>query len=263
MGQAKVVESRNALRDRVRRFVVKELLPHPDFIELQRFASSYGSMAIFGGLVRDLALGHSEAFGSDIDIVVQGIDNKGIQRITEKFVGRGNSFGGSRFAIGRWVFDVWPLEQTWAFKKRGSDTTISKFVDLLDTTFLNVDAAIYDLDEGSLEITPNYIKDLVFGHLDVNYADTPNEIGAAVKTLRMMAINNFTLSQRLAGFLHASILRYGVYDLVAKDQASSAVSRLDANFVGSVAIALRSYQARNSSGRFSFDSFQPELPFSE
>lgn len=260
MDRSKITHDRKALRDRVSRFFTKELLPNKEFVELKTFAENYGDVAVFGGLIRDLALGFAYSFRSDIDVVVQGLDRAGVARLAEKYDGELNAFGGCRFSIGRWMFDVWPLEETWALKQMGADRIASDFPDLFATTFLNVDAAVYNFSHPSLDLSPRFVDGIKNLKLDVNFRKTPNSKGAAVKTLRMMASTDFSLAPRLAAFLGSAIEEHGIHELVEKDRLSPAVSKLDSDFVGSVAIALRSYLLGAQDKCFSFRSFQRELP---
>ena len=179
MERSDITCDRNALRGRVRRFLKKELLLDRGFVELRSFAENYGDVADFGGLIRDLALCFAFSFRSDIDVVVQGIDENGIERLAEKFDGKINTYGGCRFSLGRWMFDVWPLEQTGALKRIGIDRTASDFTDLFGTTFLNVDAAVYNLSEPSLDLSPMFVDGIKNLVLDVNFRETPNSRGGS------------------------------------------------------------------------------------
>ena len=74
-----------------------------------------------------------------------------------------------------------------------------------------------------------------------------------------MASTDFSIAPSLAGFLGAALEKYGMHELVQKDRHSSAVSKLDEDFVGSVAIALRRYLLVGEDTPFKFSSLQKEL----
>lgn len=247
-----------ALRKRVVRFVDKELSVLPAFQELSRTAKSFGPMVIFGGLIRDLALGLARDFSSDVDVVLKGMPVDVLERHLAPYAATRNAFGGFRVQLGRWVFDLWTFETTWAFTKghvEGQELT-----DLLRTTFFNWDAALFDISSEQLIVRPTYFAELDARYLAINLRQTPNEFGAAVRALRFIAEGGVSVAPDLAQFLHAQILTHGIDELAAADAKRIGRRRLTSHFVGSVAIALREHVARGAEQPFRFFDFQPALP---
>jgi hypothetical protein len=252
------VTDMQALKRRVDRFVGRELLVLPQFRHLLATLRSYGKAVIFGGLIRDLALGHSREFSSDIDIVVQHARPDVLERMLAPYGARKNAFDGYRFRIQRWIMDLWPYESTWAFRRglvRGVE-----LADLLKTTFFNWDQALYDLESRELVVSPHYLADLGSRRLSINLRETPNEIGCAVRTLRLIWQDNAILEPALAMFLHEQILQHGMHDLVTIDARRRGSRRLTPDFVGSVGIALGDHQRHIPGQPFAFHDFQQELP---
>jgi hypothetical protein len=247
-----------SLRKRVARFVGKELAVLPPFRELTRTAESFGPMVIFGGLIRDLALGHSREFSSDVDVILKGMPVDVLARHLEPCRASRNAFGGFRVQFGRWEFDVWTFESTWAFVNGlipGRELT-----DLLRTTFFNWDAALFDVATEEVTVRPSYFAELEARFLAINLRETPNELGAAVRTLRCLAEGGVSLAPDLAAFLHSQIAGHGLDEIAGIDAKRVGRRRLTKNFVGTVAIALSEHQEKHPETPFTFFDFQPDLP---
>ncbi len=246
-----------SLRKRVARFVDKELAVLPPFYELAEKAKSFGPIAIFGGLIRDLALGHSRAFSSDVDIVLKGMSVDVLARHLVPYQAVRNSFGGFRVSFGRWVFDLWTFETTWAFAK--GFVQGRELADLLRTTFFNWDAVLFELTKEELIARPSYFADLEARSLAINLRQTPNELGAAVRALRSIAEGGVSVAPDLAAFLHSQIRAHGIEEMTAADAKRVGRRRLTKDFVGSVAIALGEHQTNRPEAPFTFFDFQREL----
>jgi hypothetical protein len=245
------------LRKRVVRFVDKELAVLPPFAGLADLAGSFGPMAIFGGLIRDLALGHSREFSSDVDLVLKDMPAGVLDRFLASHGAQRNAFGGFRVHR-RWGFDLWTFDSTWAFAK--GLVPGRELEDLLRTTFFNWDAVLFEVETSELIVLPSYFEDLKSLRLAINLRQTPNEVGAAVRALRAMSEGEVSLAPELAAFLHSQIAEHGIHRIVEIDAKRSGRRRLTTSFVGSVAIALQAHQATRPAEPFSFFDFQRRLP---
>jgi len=101
----------------------------------------------FGGSLRSLVMskywGDQMSRPRDIDLVVQG---ESIEKLRERFKtlpSRENRFGGLHIRNRDWLFDIWPLGTTWAFRNDG--ITVPEFSDLPATTFFNIEAIAMDV----------------------------------------------------------------------------------------------------------------------
>src|SRR5262245_8893681 len=92
--------------------------------------SAIGPVAIFGGMVRDIARHGSESFASDIDLVVDGPSEALASIFTDRSAKR-NRFGGYRMYGCHAQFDVWSLQDTWAVKE--GLVSASSLADLIKT----------------------------------------------------------------------------------------------------------------------------------
>lgn len=258
MKTPRIAPNRGSLRNRVRRFVDSELFSNKDVGEFIDALQQQGGVAIFGGLLRDLALWGGEEFYSDIDLVVDNRASVDLDPVLERWRPTLNAFGGYRCSVGRWVFDFWPLESTWAFRKGLVAGQV--FRDLLQTTFFNWDAIVYDLSDKRLIVNTEFLRDLSEKRLSINLGTVANELSATVRTLRLLAEASPKLEPSLASFLYERINRFGLDEILWADAKRNSKRLLTANFVGSTAIALRRHQLNSPSECFSPVEFQGDLP---
>jgi hypothetical protein len=96
---------------------------------------------LFGGTLRSLLVSRlfEGRFGRprDIDVVVLGVSLSELERRFNGITARHTRFGGLKLQNGYWHFDIWPLEETWAFRR---DKTVARFEDLPSTTTFNLEA---------------------------------------------------------------------------------------------------------------------------
>ncbi|HEY3049439.1 MAG TPA: hypothetical protein VGJ72_18500, partial [Polaromonas sp.] len=110
---------------------------------------------------------------------------------------------GFRFVIEKQRFDIWALPDTWAFKNgfaSGSD-----FPDLLKTSFFNVDAACYHVNQHELFCLDGYEDWVKDGLLDINLAHNPNPMNMARRALVLMQTHQLGMTRRLAQFVVTSL----------------------------------------------------------
>ena len=113
-------------------------------ISLLKSLEEHYELILFGGVVRDYVVSSSIA-PRDIDIVLVGA-NKYLLEIERnayfKDRIRRNSFGGFKIFCESSVFDIWNINDTWAFKEKLVEPSIEN---LLRTVYLNIDAYAYSL----------------------------------------------------------------------------------------------------------------------
>ena len=181
-----VAANPNVLSRRVRYFVSRERARDPKLARLLDEVA--GPAYLFGGVVRDLALygkrdlAHHEV---DIDVVCAARGREGARFFdrlaTDRSVAR-NKFGGFRLTTHRWNVDVWPAEDTWAFRQ--GKFRYESVESLLETTITSWEAILFPLDGVPLACGGSYFKDLQSGRLDVVFDDNPNPLGMYVRLVR-------------------------------------------------------------------------------
>lgn len=143
---------------------------------------------VFGGALRDISLLGAPSFASDVDTVVQVHDGEAFIDILGRYGAVQNKFGGHRVRFERWNFDVWEVSRTWAFTEGVVEAHGP--LSLLETTFFNWDAILYDWRSGSLHCGRNYFSDLSKKYLELVLEDNPNAVGALVRTLRTICLSD-------------------------------------------------------------------------
>ncbi|AOP82864.1 Uncharacterised protein [Enterobacter hormaechei] len=139
---------------------------------------------IFGGMIRDIGLFGRGGFTSDIDLVIDLSREELINALNRHNIEcfSVNKLGGIRFHYMSLDFDIWSINDTWAFKNR-----IVEFKDtysLLNTTLMSWDSILYDVKKKHLISPDNYLHDLHHRRLELVLQKTPNEVGSVIKILR-------------------------------------------------------------------------------
>ncbi|MBZ9845695.1 hypothetical protein [Mesorhizobium sp. CA5] len=179
--------------------------------------SPVGNCAIFGGLARDFAREGRDAFKSDVDIVVHGLPGV-LDALLSQMSGRRNQFGGYRLEYGRFDFDIWPLQMTWA--ARVGHVKVRSLTDLARTTFFDCDAVLFDCRTLEISRSDRFWTSIGQGIVDINLEPNPNYIGTLVRTLRILFDKKQKLAPRLARYLARGVegSRKDIMDYAARDR---------------------------------------------
>lgn len=221
------VSSAGALRARLRRYLRDRQMPDRRRLGLDvlpRFGE-LGSIAIIGGMLRDIARQGARGYASDIDLVVDPLDPAAFREALIAMGGRENRFGGFGLELASWRVDVWALPDTWA--RTAGHREVNSFPDLLHCTFFDWDAIVYDLGRGRLLTRHGYFETLASGVLGLNLEANPNERGSAVRAIRKAVAWNARFSAPLADYVLAAEARHGWTDLATLDRTAFASPVLD------------------------------------
>lgn len=179
------LERRTAGRPKLKQAIAEVISALPDTV-------------IFGGMIREFALGNARGFVSDIDLVSTASQTE-ISLAVAKYQAVRNKFGGFRFVIEKQRFDVWSLSDTWAFQRGFAFG--ETFVDLLTTSFFNVDAACYHVEKRELLCLPGYDGWMQKRILDINLLQNPQPPSMARRALVLMQTRQLGVSRRLAEYI--------------------------------------------------------------
>jgi hypothetical protein len=214
-----------AAKKRLRRFFEEPTAERrhvPSFISRLADASD---VFVFGGAVRDISLLGGAKFNGDVDIVVRSFDKSSLYSILNSFDAKKNKFGGYRLQIGQWKFDVWEASETWAYKVGAvkEQTHLS----LLETTFFNWDAIVFDAHQGVLHHGPHYFTDLADKYLELVLEDNPNMLGAFVRALRTLSLSDeIRTGPKMSRFLKAKLAEIADTEIMSYEIGSFAKSYL-------------------------------------
>lgn len=163
----------------------------------------------FGGTLRSLLLSriNSNEPGRprDIDIVMVGASLQEMRNSFEPYISRQTRFGGLQLKRVNWQFDVWPLEETYAFKERGIQSP--DLEDLPSTTFFNVEAV-------AVEVWPKrgharkifsgddqFFRGVIDRTIEINREANPFPELCVVRALVMAANLKWKVGSRLLSYL--------------------------------------------------------------
>ena len=209
-----------ALKKRIRRLLHSYMSPEHggpqrDFLNS---VMSVGRLALIGGAVRDVARQGVLGFKSDLDFVLHKGDVSEFYHVMREYGARKNTFGGFRVELGRARIDIWALEDTWA--RRVGLRNVTSLVDLVDCTFFDWDAVIFDIDTGSLISRPNYLTLIASRTLELNLEENPNPKGSLVRAIRRRAMWRVFFGPRLRSFVERELERHSWGELVELDTAA-------------------------------------------
>lgn len=148
---------------------LRESLGHEACILLENIAA-ITDVYIFSGIIRNFFLG--EPYYRDLDIVVK--DCSEITKLLEYndniYITR-NHFGGLKIKVGRFMIDLWSLDQTWGIKKQGLDDSPQS---LLKTVFFNFSAIVFDFNKTRFYYGTDFVRFFNTRQMDVVYDSNPN-----------------------------------------------------------------------------------------
>lgn len=193
---------------------------YENIVELFKNLNSNGELYIFGGAVRHyLDNGNFNTLPRDFDIIFKKKDStvKLEKIITQYFKFKKNRFNGYKFQINNLKFDIWNIEDTWAFRenkvKYDSQNYISK---LTETVFLNIDSLIFDLNNKKL-YADKYKKIINTKELDVVLNENPFLELNLLRALILMDKYNLSLSSSLIDMFKFFVSKNNNYNKVFQD----------------------------------------------
>ncbi len=212
-----VAKNKNVLKQRLMRFFDENNESRKPLKSFFDELSEKGSIYIFGGLVRDLALFGIRKFDSDIDLVYT--NNGGLEAILEQKAISINKFGGYRLKLEEWDLDLWEAKNTWAFKNGLKQ--FREISSMLDTTITNWDSVLFSWSDKEIICRESYFKDLQEKYLDIVLKENPNDLGLIVKLLRFCAIKEVEeTSRNIANLLLEGLSDYSVDEVLNYEKSS-------------------------------------------
>lgn len=214
-----------AAKKRIRRFFDEPVAERRAVSHFIDEVSVCAAVFVFGGALRDISLLGAAGFSSDVDIVVKVNNHDAFTDILGKFDATQNKFGGYRVRLGRWNFDIWEVDRTWAFSVGA--VKARSHLSLLETTFFNWDAILYDCRAGSLHHGQDYFSDLSAKYLELVLEDNPNTVGAFVRTLRTLCLSDEILAgPRLSKFVKEQLGSISDQEILSYEEFSFTNHRL-------------------------------------
>lgn len=167
----------------------------------QLLKGSFGNferVAIIGGLVRDFARRGSSGFRSDVDLVIDAPE-EAVAALAHKLQASANRFGGYGYRHPNWKIDFWALETTWA-ARRGL-VVVNELRDLVNCTFFDWDAVLYDLHARRIIANDDYLDKLRRRRIEINLLPTPSVQGNLLRAVRRLLLWNLEAGPKLKDFI--------------------------------------------------------------
>lgn len=127
--------------------IIDYLENYPPSLELFQRLKQAGNLYLIGGVLREYRDKGAIQDLRDIDIIID-ISRRSIwEGILETYRPKRNNFGGYKLVCSALIVDIWPLEETWAYREGYVVCRPEEYVQSLpETVFLNLDAIVYDFN---------------------------------------------------------------------------------------------------------------------
>jgi len=175
----------------------------------------------FGGVLRSLLLSRLEhgrlGRPRDVDIVVAGASVGSLRETFHGLVERETRFGGLHLQRENWQFDVWPVDQTWAFQRE--NRLEREFSALPATTFFNLEAIAVDVwplpghPRRIYSGDDQFFDGVLSRTLEINKEENPFPALCVVRAIVMASATGFAVGPRLAEYLSFHHRRVSDQDL--------------------------------------------------
>lgn len=160
------------------------------------------TFGLFGGAARDILLNGPKALPRDFDIVVVGCPSVGaLQAALKVFQPDRNGFNGFTFSADNTAFDLWRLEDTWAFRPASLNIASPVLVDLLKTTFFNIEQIVCELPAGVIHKAPGFTQGFQNRILELNYPENPYPLLALIRTVAFVKKYHMKIGPKLEDWI--------------------------------------------------------------
>ena len=188
--------------------------------------------AIIGGLVRDFARRGRSSFRSDVDLVIEA-PRADVSRLAARLGAIPNRFGGYAYHHPHWKVDFWAMEATWAIVEGHASAT--RLEDLLQCTFFDCDAIMYDLGTGKVSAKESYFDALANNSIEINLQPNPSIEGNLLRAIRRVFAWGSEPGPKLRQFILDN-LNEATFDRIAQTEARIYSTAVTADFLSAPAL---------------------------
>lgn len=219
MVSLEIQKMKRSLRARLGRFVTtdsKRYYPHL-YNVLEDIRNNGYPAFLCGGAVRNFLLCNNSV-PRDLDIIMGYVSRERLATLFPDHIKRETSLGGLKLQVKDWSIDIWPIQDTWAFKEgmiKGSG-----FSDYPKTVFLNIDAIAIQLFSKRRQKREIYSKGffeaIAEKTIELNFEENPTPTECIIRALRIANDFNFVIGPRLARYMISYINQIEIEDLAEK-----------------------------------------------
>ena len=185
---------------------------------LERLSGLQEPAYLFGGTVRDIMLRSPYHAFRDIDVVVHGTTKKRLRAEFADHIARETRFGGLHLNVKGWLFDVWPLEDTWAIRQF-PELLSPDPASLARTTFMTIEAVVVHLNGERGRPREVYecgfFEALATRTIELNFEHTPYAALNIVRSFLTAHRLQFSIGPRLAEFICRRVPQSDMDEFVA------------------------------------------------
>jgi len=216
MVNLEIQKMKRDLRARLGRFVTtdsKRYYPHL-YRVLEDIRNNNFPAFLCGGAVRDMLLCNN-SIPRDLDIILGYVSRERIKTLFRNHIKGETSLGGLKLQVKDWSIDMWPIQETWAFKE--GNVMGKGFSDYPKITFLNIDAIAIQLFSKRRQKRKIYSKGffeaIAERTIELNFEENPAPAECIVRALQIANRFNFVIGPRLAHYMISYIKQIEIEEL--------------------------------------------------
>lgn len=179
---------------------------YPDAYSLINQLNKYGELLLFGGAIREYNDSGFDNMPRDFDIVInKNNDNTDLDKVLEAFNYKKNRFNGYKINVNNIDFDIWSIENTWAFKENMIKCSKEDYkYKLQDTVFLNIDSIVYNLTQNKI-FDEKYEYAMKSKEIDIVLEENPYKELNMVRAIGLKDKYNMRFSDKLKDVIKSFI----------------------------------------------------------
>ncbi len=221
MVNLKIQKMKRDLRARLGRFVAtdsKRHYPHL-YSVLEDIRNNNYPAFLCGGAVRNMLLCNN-SIPRDLDIILGYVSREQLETLFPDHNKEKTSLGGLKLQVKDWSIDMWPIQDTWAFKN--GKVPGKGFSDYPKITFLNIDAIAIQLFSKKRQKREIYSKGffeaIAERTIELNFEENPAPAECIVRALRIANKFKFVIGPRLARYMISYTNQMEIEELAEKYQ---------------------------------------------
>lgn len=200
----KIQKLKQQLRTRLGRFVATDSKRHYPYLYsvLEDIRNNDYPAFLCGGAVRSFLLCNN-SIPRDLDIILGYVSRERLETLFPDHIKGETSLGGLKLQVKDWSIDMWPIQDTWAFKE--GKVMGKGFSDYPKITFLNIDAIAIQLFSKRRQKREIYSKGffeaIAERTIELNFEENPAPAECIVRALRIASKFKFVIGPRLARYM--------------------------------------------------------------
>ena len=192
------------LRARLGRFVATDSKRHYPHLYslLENIRNSDYPAFLCGGAVRNFLLCNN-SIPRDLDIILGYVSRERLETLFPDHIKGKTSLGGLKLQVKDWSIDMWPIQDTWAFKEK--EVGGKGFSDYPKTVLLNIDAIaiqLFSKRRQKREIySEGFFEAIAERTIELNSEENPAPAECIVRALHIANKFKFVIGPRLARYM--------------------------------------------------------------